>query len=183
MKKMAVLVMVAAVLVVGAVTRGQDATKMPTPQKEHEWLKQLEGEWESEAEMVMEPGKPPVKSKGTESIRTLGGFWSVSEMKGECLGITMTGVMTVGYDAQKKKYVGTWVCSMSDWLCQYEGTADGKVLTLECEGPNPADGGKLVKMKDVIEIKDKDHKVLTSSMLGADGKWVTFMTMTSKRKK
>jgi hypothetical protein len=180
MQKCAVLV-VAAVLVGGAVTRGQEAPKMPAPQKEHEWLKQLEGEWETEADMVMEPGKPAVKVKGTESIRLLGGFWAVAEMK--CLGIHMTGVMTIGYDAQKKKYVGTWVCSMSDWLCQYEGTADGKVLTLECEGPNPADGGKLVKMKDVIEIKDKDHRVLTSSMLGADGKWVTFMTMTSKRKK
>jgi hypothetical protein len=107
MKKIAVLVMVAAVLVGGAVTRAQDAPKMPAPQKEHEWLKQLEGEWETDAEMVMEPGKPAVKSKGTESIRSLGGFWSVAEMKCDCLGVPVTGVMTIGYDAQKKKYVGT----------------------------------------------------------------------------
>ncbi len=179
MRKLAVLAMVAAVLTGGAVA--QDAPKTPAPQKEHQWLKQLDGEWETEAEIALEPGKV-VKSKGTESVRSLGGFWSVSEMKGDCLGVPVTGLMTVGYDAQKKKYVGTWVCSMCDWLCQYEGTVDGQVLTLECEGPNPTTG-KLVKMRDVIEIKGKDHKVLTSSMLGEDGKWVPFMTMTSRRKK
>ena len=152
---------------------------MPAPQKEHQWLKQLEGEWETQAEMVMEPGKPTVKTKGTESVRSLGGFWSLTEMK--CFGIPVTGVMTVGYDAQKKKYVGTWVCSMSDWLCTYEGSVDGRVLTLECEGPNPLTG-KMVKMKDVIEIKDKDHRTLTSSLQTADGKWLTFMTMHVRRK-
>jgi Protein of unknown function (DUF1579) len=181
MRKLVVLAM-AVVLAVGALARAEDAPKMPAPQKEHEWLKQLEGEWETEAEMVTEPGKPPVKSKGTESVRSLGGFWSVAEMKGDCLGVPVTGLMTLGYDAQKKKYVGTWVCSVCDWLWKYEGTVNGQVLTLECEGPNP-ETGKLVKMRDVIEIKDKDHKVLTSSMLGEDGKWVTFMTMTARRKK
>jgi hypothetical protein len=176
---MASLVTVAVILASAATA--QDGAKAPAPQKEHEWLKQLEGEWETKAEMVMEPGKPPVTSKGTESVRSLGGFWSVAEMKGDCLGVPVTGLMTIGYDPQKKKYVGTWVCSMTDWLCHYEGTADGPVLTLECEGPNPTTG-KLVKMKDVIEIKDKDHKVLTSWMLGEDGQWVRFMTMTARRK-
>jgi hypothetical protein len=182
MKKMAVLAMVAAVVLGGAAARAQEAPKMPAPQKEHEWLKQLEGDWDIEGEGVMEPGKPPVKSKGTESVRSLGGFWTVTEMKMECMGVPMTGVMTVGYDAGKKKYVGTWVCSMCDWLCKYEGWVDGKVLTLECEGPHPTTG-KTVKMRDVIEVKDKDLNTLTSLILGDDGKWTTFMTMTAKRKK
>ncbi len=182
MRKMAVLTMVAAVLAGGALTRAQDAPKVPAPQKEHAWLKQLEGEWETDAEMIMEPGKSPVKSKGTESVRSLGGFWSMAEMKGDCLGVPFTGLMTIGYDVQKQKYVGTWVCSMCDWLCKYEGTLDGQVLTLETEGPSPSTG-KLVKMKDMIEIKDQDHKVLTSWLLGEDGKWVRFMTMTARRKK
>ena len=56
------------------------------------------------------------------------------------------------------------------------------MLTLETEGPHPATG-KTVKMKDVIEIKDKDTKMLTSSILGDDGKWVQFMNLTAKRKK
>ncbi len=48
------------------------------PQQEHEWLGQLIGDWESEMECVMGPDQPPMKSKGTESVRSLGGlgaFW------------------------------------------------------------------------------------------------------------
>ncbi len=97
----------------------------------------------------------------------------------------MTGVMTLGYDPEKKKYVGTWVDSMTSHLWRYEGTVDaaGKVLTLDTEGPNPAAPGKTAKFKERIEFKSKDHKVFTSSMQGDDGEWVTFMTMNSKRKK
>lgn len=159
----------------------QDAPKMPAPQKEHEWLKQFVGEWVLESEMVVEPGKPPVKCKGTENVRLLGGFWMVSDLRGEFMGTPVHGVMTLGYDAQKKKYVGTWVCSVSDFMCKYEGTVAGNVLTLETEAHDPATG-KLVKMRDVCEMKDADTRVMTSSAL-ADGKWVPFMTMTARRKK
>ena len=160
------------------------AQEPPKPQKEHDWLKQFEGEWELVNEITTEPGKPPVTCKGTETVRVLGGLWIVGEIKGEFMGTPMTGIMTVGYDTGKKKYVGTWVCSMCDHLSRYEGSVDaaGKVLTLECEGPSP-ETGKLVKMKDVVEFKDKDTRVMTSSMLGEDGKWTTFMTMTARRKK
>src|SRR5688572_22851807 len=109
---------------------GADGPVPPTPTKEHEWLKQLDGEWVTEGEALMEPGKPPVKTKGTMSVHSLGGFWSVGEMKSECSGVSVTGLLTVGYDAQKKKYVGTWVCSMCDREFKYEGTVEGNVLTL-----------------------------------------------------
>ena len=185
MQKFAVAGIVAVVLAVPSLSRAEDPFKPPAPRKEHELLKHFAGEWETEGEMVAGPGMPPVKSKGTESAKLLGDFWIVSELKGECMGVQMTGVMTVGYDAKKQKYVGTWVCSMCDWLCHYEGTVDatGKVLTLECEGPSPADPTKLVKMKDVTELKDKDHRVLKSYLQTEDGKWVQFLTMTATRKK
>lgn len=162
----------------------QDEQQAPAPQKEHQLLKQFAGEWETHAEMTMVPGEPAIESHGTDSARMLGGFWLVSEMKGECLGETCNAVMTVGYDSQKQKYVGTFVCSMCDLLWEYEGTIDesGKVLTLECEGPDPTTG-KVVKMRDVIELKDKDHKTLTSYALGEDGQWHSFMSMTATRKK
>lgn len=162
-----------------------DGPALAAPAKEHAWLRQLVGEWEFESEAVMAPGQPPVKGKGSETVRAVGGFWTVGEMKCEMMGRPMTGLMTVGYDAAKKKYVGSWVCSACDWMCRYEGSVDsaGRTLTLNCEGPSPADPAKTVRMKDVLELTDKDTRVLTSSLLGDDGKWVPFMTMTARRKK
>lgn len=181
MKAFTLASVVMALLVVGV--RANDGPKPAAPQKEHEWLKQLEGEWVTEADFVMAPGQKPEKSKGTESSKSLGGLWVVSELKMECMGETMTGLMTVGYDTAKKKYVGTWVCSACDQKFEYVGSVSDRTLTLETEGPNPADPKKTVKMKDVIELKDKDTKTFTSFMQGEDGKWVTFMTLTAKRKK
>ncbi len=181
MRKIAVAGFVVALLAGTAECKAQEPPKAP---KGQEWLQQLVGEWESEAEVVMEPGKPPVKNKGTESVRAIGG-WIIAENKAAFMDTPFTGILTVGYDAEKKKYLGTWVDSMTSHLWIYDGTLDaaGKALSLEATGPNPMVPGKLFKYKDVIEIKSKDHKVLTSSMQGEDGKWVSFLTINYRRKK
>ncbi|MGL4461246.1 MAG: DUF1579 domain-containing protein [Planctomycetia bacterium] len=174
-----------AVLVGATVSRGDDAFKPAPPAKEHEWLKQLEGDWVTDAECVMFPGAPPMKWTGTESAKSLGGFWVMAETKAMSDGTPFNGFMTVGFDVAKKKYVGTWVCSMDGHLWKYEGALDeaGQKLTLNTEGPNPADPGTTAKMRDVVEMKDKDHKTLTSYVQGPDGEWVKFMTIEAKRKK
>ena len=73
---------------------------------------------------------------------------------------------------------------MDSHLWQYEGTLDatGKILTLETEGACPTAPRKLTKFKEVIEIKDRNHRVFTSSMEGEDGKWVTAMVCHYTRK-
>lgn len=95
----------------------------------------------------------------------------------------MRGLQTIGYDSAKKKYVGTWVDSMMNHLWIYEGTVDesGTKLTLEAEGPNFMSDGKLARFRDAYEFKTPDHILVSSSMLGEDGKWTTFMTGESKR--
>lgn len=159
--------------------------KMPPPQKEHEWLQQLVGEWDWESEMWMEPGKPPMKTKGTETTRSIGGFWIVAENKGDFFGQPFTGLFTVGFDPEKKKYVSTWIDSVNSYLWRHEGTVDaaGKALTLNTEGPCPQKPGQLSKFQEVMEVKDKDHKVFTSSILGDDGKWQMNMKIEYRRKK
>lgn len=170
----------ALIVIASALGFAADPPKPAPPLKEHQWLQQLEGNWTTDTEALMEPGKPPMKFNGTESTRSLGGYWTMSELKGDVMGQAIMGIMTLGYDAKKGKYIGTWVCSADSTMFTYEGTVAGNTLTLETEGPNPMTG-KLAKMRDVIEVKSKNHKILTSHIQGDDGKWTKFMTMNSKR--
>ncbi len=164
--------------------QGMAMPDMPKPQKEHEWLKQLAGEWTYEVELHMAPDTPPMKASGKESTRQIGGFWTITETSGEMMGSQFQGVMTLGYSPDKKKYVGTWIDNMTGMLWDYEGTVDesGKKLVLSTEGPCPMQGGKIVNMRETIEITGPDTKTMTSE-IDFDGKWVTGMKMTSTRKK
>lgn len=164
----------------------QECMMTAEPQKEHQWLQKLVGEWMYEAEATMGEGKPPEKATGTESVRSLGGLWILAEWQGEMPGGgTATTVLTLGYDPQKKRYVGTWIGSMMTHLWLYDGAldADGRMLTLDTEGPDMAAQGKMTKYRDVIEFKSDDHRVLTSHMLGDDGKWHRIMSADYRRKR
>lgn len=96
-----------------------------------------------------------------------------------------TIIMTLGYDQQKRQYVGAWIGSMMTHLWVYEGQLDaaGKELILNSEGPGMCAEGKMVKFRDVIAWKSEDHRVLTSRMLGEDGQWRQIMTADYRRKK
>jgi len=156
------------------------------PQAEHQWLQQLVGAWTMEGQYSMGPDQPPMKSSGEETVRTLGGLWTVAEGRGPMPdGGSMTSVITLGYDPQKKKFVGTFVASVMTYLWVYEGTLDGarKVLTLEVDGPSMAGDGTMTKYHDIIEFHSPDHRTLSSQTRGADGSWHKFMEMHYHRKK
>jgi Protein of unknown function (DUF1579) len=160
------------------------AQDYPKPVPEHEWLQQFVGEWDADTEMYMEPGKPPQRLKATESTRTLGGFWVIAEGKGAYLDQPYASILTLGYDTQKKKYLGTFIDSTLGYLWKYEGTVDpaGKILTLETEGPHPGVPGKLSRFRELTEFKSKDHRVFTSSVEGEDGKWLNLVNINYQRK-
>lgn len=154
------------------------------PTEEHRWLERLLGEWTNECEAVMEPGQPPVKTRGTETVRSLGGLWIVGEGHGEMpCGGEATMLLTLGYDPSTKRYVGTWIGSMMTHLWIYDGSLSGNVLTLEADGPDFGTPGKMAKYRDIIEMKSDDHRTLTSQALGEDGRWHSFMTAHYRRKK
>lgn len=156
------------------------------PQKEHDWLQTLVGEWSYESACNMGPDAPEAKFGGTESVRSLGGIWTVAEGTGDMPGGgTATTMMTLGYDPRKKKYVGTWFGSMMTFFWVYEGSLDktGKILTLETEGPDFSTEGKTTQYQDIIEFKTDDYRTLTSRMLGADGNWTEIMVAHYRRTK
>jgi hypothetical protein len=102
MKTIALIRLAAVLLATVTFVHAQEAPQMPKSTKEHEWLQQFAGTWDYEIEVFMEPGKPPMKAKGTELARMIGGFWVVSEGKGDMGGTTFTNITTFGYDPRRR---------------------------------------------------------------------------------
>ncbi|MDX9856823.1 MAG: DUF1579 domain-containing protein [candidate division Zixibacteria bacterium] len=155
-------------------------------QKEHRWLQQLVGTWQCEHMATIEPGKKPELVTWTETVRSLDGVWIVGESSGDMPGCgNVTTIITLGFDAAKKRFVGTWVGSMMPHLWIYDGELDSseKVLTLHSSGPAFDNPGHTTKFKDVIELRSNDERTLTGIMLDKDGKWSELMTMTQRRLK
>lgn len=159
--------------------------EMPKPSKEHAFFKQFVGEWESTGECVMAEGQPGIPCKGTDKARMLGGFWLVSNGNSEIMSMKMENVLALGYDPEKKKYVGQWIDSMMPHLWRYEGEVDasGKKLTLNTSGPSPKDFSKTCKYIETYEFVTPDHRVFTSSFQKDDGSWSQMVKLDAKRKK
>lgn len=173
------------VLALGALAFQEAVVPPQTPLgEEHRWLQQLVGEWDCKAEATMAPGAEPMKLESTESVRSIGGLWVLAEGKADFGGMPFTSIMTVGYDPQKGAFVGSWIDTFQTHMWIYRGKLDDakKVLTLEAEGPNMQDPSKTQKYRDAIEIHGADRKTLTSSALGEDGTWTTFMKAEYRRR-
>lgn len=56
------------------------------------------------------------------------------------------------------------------------------MLTLTGEIPHPHDAVRLVKLREVIELRSPDHKVVTTSLQGDDGTWLTLATVDARRR-
>jgi hypothetical protein len=148
------------------------------PTSEHQWLHKLVGDWTFESNCSMGPDQPPMITAGTETVRSLGGLWTIGEGTMGQEELAGRSIMTLGYQPQTKKFVGTFVASMMSHLWPYEGTLDAsrKVLTLDSEGPSFSGDGSMAKYKDAIEFVDDNHRILTSQFQLPSGEWQFFMT-------
>jgi hypothetical protein len=160
-------------------TETQDMTEMRTkPVREHEWLQKLVGEWRTESEMTMGPGGETMKATGTESVKSLGGLWAFGEGKSSMPnGEAMAYYTALGYDVSFKQYRGCWFADVSSHLWKQTGelSADGKTMTLNCQGPHMQKDGETANYRDVIELIDENHRQMTSFGQDDDGKWNQFM--------
>ena len=68
------------------------------PTDQHEWLQQLVGEWEVSSKMSMGPDAEATTMQSTESVRSIGGLWTLGEGRADFGGRPFTSIMTLGYD-------------------------------------------------------------------------------------
>lgn len=159
--------------------------QIPEPQAEHLWLHQLVGEWSIETECIMGPDQPPIKTTGREVVRPLGKLWTIAEGTSDTPeGGSFDSIMTLGYDPQAKRFVGSFIGSVMTYFWPYIGSLDasGRILTLDSEGPSFAGDGTMAKYQDVIEFVTHDHRTLTARVQSEDGSWQQFMISHYRRK-
>ncbi|XZE45173.1 DUF1579 domain-containing protein [Pirellulaceae bacterium SH467] len=153
------------------------------PQGEHLWLEQLVGTWRFRHTCKMPDGSESTES-GTMVCRTLHSMWFLAESSGDVSSDTTpwSNLLTVGFDTEKKEYVGTFISSMMSSIWSYRGTMDefGKKLDLYTEGPK-FDGTGIGKYRDTIVYVDPDNWLFLSALQGDDGDWVQFMESEQKR--
>lgn len=154
------------------------------PSKEHLWLQQLVGNWTYEGSCNMGPDQPPGKTKGRETVRSLGGLWVVVDGRVELPdGGAMEMVIQIGYDPAIGRYKGTWIGSPMPMLWVYEGDVDptGRILTLKAQGPSMIGDGSTANYEDINEIVGRDHRRFRSRMQMPDGSWQEFMRADYRR--
>jgi hypothetical protein len=174
------------VFLVSALAYAGQMPQMPTPGPEHQVLKMDEGTWDAVIEGTPAPGAPPMTSKGTEVDRIgCGGLCLISDFKGEIMpGMTFEGHGVSTWDPAKKKYVGSWVDSISQGLAVSEATWDAAAKRMSgwMEGPDMT--GKVVKMTSTGEYRDNGNtRVMTMFVPGPDGKDMQVMRITYTRRK
>jgi hypothetical protein len=153
-KKRLTWAILAAVAMGGTGATAQDGPPLPKPSKEHQLLARDLGTWQATIRAWGDPNGEPEESQGTETNTLLpGGLWLLSRFEGKMMGMTFHGASQSGYDANKKKFVSTWVDSMSTSPMMMEGSYDeaSRSLTLVGESVDPA--GNKGKMRIVTTYK------------------------------
>lgn len=140
--------------------------KMATPGAPHKLFASLAGSWDTKTKEWMMPNKPPVESTGTVEMKMLlDGRFLQQDWNGQMMGQPYTGIGITGYDNVSKRYVTTWLDTMSTGMFTMEGTANsnGKVITLRGEHPEP--GGSVMTHRAIWKIVDDKNQ--TFEMYGA----------------
>ncbi|MFO0907939.1 MAG: DUF1579 domain-containing protein [Isosphaeraceae bacterium] len=177
------VVAIGLLLSAGAAARAQEGFELPKPTDEHKLLRSEVGTWEATIKSWMDPKAEPLESKGTETNRLLpGGLFIISQFRGDFGGQPFHGHGTTGYDTHKKKYVGTWIDSMSTGIMAMEGTYDPATKTLTMTGESRGPDGSLAQIKTEGVHKSADSRVFTMFMkpMGAPD-WVKMMEISYKK--
>ena len=85
-------------------------------------------------------------------------MWLVSKFEGKLGDMPFTGRGTTGYDPAEKKYVGTWIDSVSPYMTIMKGDYDPATKTLTMTGDmRDVASGKVTETKQIWHYVDADN--------------------------
>jgi hypothetical protein len=158
--------------------------KLGTPGEMHQVLVGMTGDWTAASKSWMAPGAPPMESMGTAVKKMLyGGRYLSEEYSGDMMGTPFQGMGISAFDNQKKKFVGTWMDSMSTAMLVWEGSYDAatKTMSMTSSMYDPMHR-KVVPIRMRTRYVDPSTHVFEFWGLGPDGKEMKSMEITYKKK-
>jgi hypothetical protein len=158
--------------------------KAAAPVEQHKLLQKMVGKWNVSMKSWMDPKAPPLETTGTAEGKSLfGDRYTQLTVASTFMGKPFNGIGTSGYDKARKKFVGTWIDSMSTGFMRSEGTADpaGKTVTSQGVASDPLTG-KDSKMRIVDNYESAD-KVVQEFFEKRGGKELKVMEITYTRAK
>jgi hypothetical protein len=144
--------------------------ELAKPGQNHKMLSEGVGNWTYKVKMWMDPSAPPNESEGTSTVKQmLGGRYIVGEHSGKFQmpgpdgklnDMDFKGISTEGYDNVKKKFVSTWVDNMGTGIMYAEGDYEAGSKTLTYRSELEMMPGMKMKVRQVIKITDKNHRLM-----------------------
>ncbi len=134
-----------------------DWQKWMNPGPEHELLKKLEGDWTGACKWWMGPDTEPMQSTMTTvGVPFFGGRFVKMDQSSEMMGMTINGMVLIGYDKFKQKYNLLYVDDGGTAMYTALGTLDesGKILTFIGKVDEPMTGEKDKDNKYVYRFND-----------------------------
>ncbi len=161
----------------------QNQEWMIKPTEQHKVLKKDVGTWDATVKVWPMPDAEPMESKGVEKNRLLkGGLWLITRFEGEVIGMPFIGMGTFGYDPAEKKYVGTWIDTMTPHMMITKSDYDEKTKTMTgISETRDVMTGEKYNAKMISRYSDDNTRVMEMHRKGEDGKEWKVMEINYKR--
>jgi hypothetical protein len=136
-------------------------TTAPTD-AEHARLIAMCGTWDVEMTFLFQPGRPPVTTKATSTIRPLfDGLFVEETIQGTLNGAPFTTMAWTGFNSSTKQYEATRIASTNNARIAESGTFDEKTKQFELKADYPL-AGDTWHQRTVIEQTSADSMVAAS---------------------
>ena len=137
----------------------------PPPVKrgdEHKILRTMAGVFDTKVKIYADQNAVPLESSGVLTRKMiLKGNFLQERYEGKISDNAFSGLGFIGYDQAKKKFVVTWMDSMSTRTYIMEGTYDTEKKSITTFGTDfDPTSGKAVKARDVLKIISPTEQVL-----------------------
>lgn len=182
--KIAALVFLTAIFLSAGLMAQDPPVSAPTI--EHQILQNDVGVWDAKIRLFVNgPDTDPVVVTGVETNKMLGDYWLMSELEYDLSGQMMIGRGQFGFDANKKKFIGTWCDSSSPYMNYLEGEWDksNNTWTYFLSGHDAEGNPIFSKMITKIESQDRKTFEMYLKLPGDESQYLKMMDVEYARRK